>query len=54
MNTSWSRHVLKSKFRPAARRIAVNVAAPLLRPTDTTDTDEASDAAGIFIDGAGI
>jgi hypothetical protein len=46
--------MLKSKFRPAARRIAVNVAAALLRPTDTTDTDEASDASENFIDGAGI
>jgi hypothetical protein len=46
--------MLKSKFRPAARRIAPNVAAPLLGPTDTTHTDEASDGSEGFIDGAGI
>jgi hypothetical protein len=46
--------MLKCKFRPAAWRIAANVAAPLLRRTDTTHTDEASDASEGFIDGAGI
>ena len=54
MNTSWCRRMLKSKFRPVARRIAVNVAAPLLGLTDTTDTDETSDASEGFIDGDGI
>jgi hypothetical protein len=46
--------MLKCKFRPAARWIAANVAAPLLGPTEATHTDEASDSLEGFIDGAGI
>ena len=51
MNTFWWKRVLKSKSRPAARRILVNVAALLLA---VADTHEASDASEGFIDGAGI
>jgi hypothetical protein len=46
--------MLNSKFRPAARRIAANMAATLLGPTDTTHTDEASDTSEGLIDGPGI